>query len=1310
MTEPEAPFRLRITGTLVAQHFASRCDRRLRYELVPPQWRGGDVPADNRDPERGPIVAPRPGMGLLLERGRRWERRVIDRLVRRHGDAVVHGGVDERGSYAALPTDRAVEVLRHPQGVRFLVQPSLSVADGAAFAARLGLDPAVVEIAPAQPDLLRIARGRGGRVRLQVADVKWSREGTIRHFAQVAFYTLVLEELVARAGLDVDVETRRGWIWPRGARGPRPFALAAYRHHVLDLLRRDLPAVAAGAPPAARWHLGEGCAGCPWLRHCRAESDAADDPARVVGVTPLAKEALAAKGVRTAAAIGKALRKDVFTGSHALEAGEKALKQRSLALAHRKVYDVAAETQRMGAGEGARVLLTAEADPVTGTVFAMGARVEGMGRPADAVFLTWAGTRAAEGEALAPLLVRLGAVAEAAAASAEAAFAAEAGQRRRRSAPPPLHLYLWDRAALEAFRDLLQRHVGEPALGRPIAALMRLLAPAGESGPGGSAPAAPFTVLADVVSELYALPVPYVYDLAGVSSTLTPSTDAAPWRPPAAYRWTFSSAVAFERAHDHWRGKGRKTRGGEETAEEVEASLRAAVSGKLAAIDSVVRAVREREERRRESRLRMEGGWTPAAAEEPIRDPALETLRVFVRAEAAAEAAQLRALHALSARDRARRFECIRGMELVERREDGAMVFEFDSECRDAKFREGEFNLVLTNEDTDGLREADRSPWRRRKLLVELSEYDLSASPPRVVLAPSDRKGFAKALDEGLVYLDRVCVLDRAPADFNTRRLVATLRALDEGRGEAAFVRGLLAGDVPDGWTAPLDVEGTWNAVMAPLSARLGRDVLNPEQRDAWRAVLRDAATVIWGPPGTGKTYLLAWILVGLAAEARRAGRPLRVLVTSATHRAVVNVLSRLAKEVAATGVEVPMRLLKLKGSGNPADAELDALDVEVVEDDRLEGALAAASSAGDAVIVGSTVWSLWKRMKAAGRGAGEDDEGGDAPVRPWFDVVVIDEASQVKVPEALIALSSIRPGGRVVLCGDDRQLAPVLRGRYGAEGGTLLGSAFAHFAALFGRVSLRESRRMNAALVRYPREIFYPGLVSRVPAARLRAEAPAGGWGDALDDLLWETFFDPEGAVVLLTYSGVRATARNPFEAALAARIARLARDGLRDADGAPLSTERFVSQALAVLSPHRAQNGAILAELAAAGFARGTTPVVDTVERMQGNERDMIVVSYSVADVEYAEAEAEFLLDPNRFNVSITRPRAKLVVLMSDAVLRALPRDEEVMTGSMAIKGYAAHCSDAVRDVVLPGPDGEPVRAVVRVRRLPAREGAAA
>lgn len=1283
---------MRLTGSLVAQYFRFRCERQLRYDLLPEGARDGtEVPRANDDPELGPLVGPRPGSESLLRAGRRWERRKLESLLRRFGeDRVLFRGWTAAGDPLRLPYPEVVAALRDPGRTEFLVQPELRLPDPEGFARRRGIDPALLRISPAQPDLIRIRRRPDGRLRFHVMDIKASREAAVSHFAQVAFYVLLLEEVCRAEGIEGVPDRRRGSVWSRGGRGPRSFPLGAYQYHVEEFLRGDLPRTASAPPAAAGWHFAPRCAGCAYFNHCRAEADATDDLARVPGITPLARSVLREKGILTVRALAKSFRRDTYTGCHALESDAPRLKQRAQALQFGKVFDVERETHLMGPAEGTRLVLGADEDPVSGTCFALGVRVAEDGRAASRVFVSAAGTRAAERGLLLEFLAHLDGV-----VAGIRPVAPGAGNGKGRGAEGTVHFFVYDREELATLRGVLERHLGDPEVQPAISRALAILFPLDEASGSRPLRGSPGTVLADAVAALFALPVPYTYDLGPVSAALLPADGGHPYAPPQGYGRPFSGLVAFERVHEAWR----KTppRPGRPSADEARAGIRVAVEARLAAVDSVVRAVRERAEKRGASRLRLEAEpFQGPGGAEPLAHPLLEALRTFTRAEAAAEAVQTRTLHALPAADRARRFECILGMELAERRADGTLVFEFDPECRDAKFKPGDFTLVLTNEGSDTLLESDRKPWLRRQLSMELVEYDLSVTPPRVVIAPGDRRGFEKAEAAGTLHLDRRCVLDRAPSDFNTRRILATLRALAAGEGEAATVLGLLEGCALSEWTPPpADVEAVRREVLAPATAAYGRPVLNPDQDRAWEAAFERPVSLVWGPPGTGKTYLLAWMLLGLAASAPRAGRPCRILVSAATHRAIVNVLSRVARELAATGLPSPLRAVKLRGSGSDADADLAETMVELVEDARLAGLLAEAGQGGAPVVVGSTVWSLWKRMREA--------RSAEAPVEPWFDVVVIDEASQMKVSEALIALSSIRAGGQVILCGDDKQLAPVIRGRYGAENDTLFGSVFSRFAEYFPKLTLRESRRMNRALVEYPRELFYPGLVSMCPEERIHPASGGDHLADDLDALLWDVFFRPEDAVVLCTYSGYRAGARNPFEAGLVARLARLARAGLLDPQtGEPFTASRFVSHALAVLSPHRAQNSAIYGELLASGWPRYELPVVDTVERMQGNEREMVIVSYAVADGEYAEREAEFLLNPNRFNVSITRPRGKLVVLMSEEVLRVVPRDEAVMTGSMAIKGYPDHCADAVREVELPAPDGSAVRVRCRYRRL--------
>ncbi|HEX2207321.1 MAG TPA: AAA domain-containing protein, partial [Longimicrobium sp.] len=1195
---------LRLTGTLVAQYFRFGCDRQLRWQMVPRALRGADVPAPNRDPSTGPLVGVRPGLELLTQAGRRFERQALRALVRYYGESrVISAGRDERGNAARLSYERLVQALRDPGEATWIVQPELRVPDLAAFAERFGLNGGVA-VAPAHPDLIRVGRDRRGRLMLGVADVKWSREATVQHYAQVALYTVLLEEICRAEGIGASVETRWGWLWTRGSRGPKRFPLGAYRYDVEEFLRADLPRIAAAAPGDAFWHLRPRCTSCAFFHHCRAEADRTDDLSRVVGLTPLARRELNARGIRSVRELRKAeFKRGVYEGCHALESAEGTLKKRVQALDYGKIKEGEKQSFRMGAGEAVRILLSAEGDPVSGTVFALGLKVErNTGRGVSEAFLAKDGSEDAEREMLGRFLFR---AAEVVYAAEEASRAAGDGKRGMK----PAHVYVWDRGEAELLRECLQRHLGDPGTQPGIAGVSRLLFPGGDAG--GSPPG---TVVLDVVSELFALPVPYAWDLASVSAEMRPSEAPAVHRPRADYGWPLSSQVAYERIHNVWRGRPHHAGDEAQAPHEVEREIVRTVRGKLQAMDSVIRAIREAAAKRRDPVLRMEAAFAAAAdgSGDAIPHATLEKLRLFTLAEAAEEALAIRQLHALPTPDRARRFECISGLNKVQTLPNGHLVFEFDEACREAKFRPGDFALVLTNDDGRTLGETDSKGWLRRKLMVELIEYDLAASPPRVTLASDtawDRLEKGRFDGRPLLDTDRVCVLDRASVDYTTRRVVATLRALAGGAGEADFVLGLMGGAVPDGWLRPFDTDAAWRDAVVAAGNSLGRSVLNAEQAEAWRAAFDRAVSVVWGPPGTGKTYLLAWQLIGLAAAARREGRPLRILVSAATHRAIVNVLSRIDRELHSAGMAPPLRAVKLAGRGSEADADLAGSAVEVIRDADLPDVLAASDGDGMPVVVGSTVWSLWKQMRAMNGAAEDEDADPTLPIRPLFDVVVIDEASQMKVPEALIALSSIRRGGRVILAGDDRQLPPILHGRYPRED-TLFGSAFAHFAERFGRFQLRESRRMNRALVRWPRRLFYPGFVSKEADRRLILGADAADLSDPVDAVLWDAFLRPDEPVVFCTYEGVRATARNAVEASLVARIARLARAGMADpATGERYTTEAFRAHGLAVISPHRAQNSAILGELVAGGWPREELPVVDTVERMQGNERELIL-----------------------------------------------------------------------------------------------------
>ncbi len=84
----------------------------------------------------------------------------------------------------------------------------------------------------------------------------------------------------------------------------------------------------------------------------------------------------------------------------------------------------------------------------------------------------------------------------------------------------------------------------------------------------------------------------------------------------------------------------------------------------------------------------------------------------------------------------------------------------------------------------------------------------------------------------------------------------------------------------------------------------------------------------------------------------------------------------------------------------------------------------------------------------------------------------------------------------------------------------------------------------------------------------------------------------------------------------------------------------------------------------------------VVDTVERMQGQERDFIIISLTTSDVGFAANLADFLFQPQRLNVAVTRPRRKLVIVGSRHLLDIEVENPDVETGVALMEELLQDC----------------------------------
>jgi DNA replication ATP-dependent helicase Dna2 len=231
----------------------------------------------------------------------------------------------------------------------------------------------------------------------------------------------------------------------------------------------------------------------------------------------------------------------------------------------------------------------------------------------------------------------------------------------------------------------------------------------------------------------------------------------------------------------------------------------------------------------------------------------------------------------------------------------------------------------------------------------------------------------------------------------------------------------------------------------------------------------------------------------------------------------------------------------------------------------------------------------------------------------------------------------------RWLFFGDHRQLPPVVTAEHRDRGACA--SIFAHLHAHYGSVLLDTSYRMNAGVCSIVSDTFYGGRLRADAAAALRRLpfVPGG----RLDEVL-----DPEHAVVWLRVDHRQPGSRSQEEANA---VADVVEDLVRQ--------HGVAAPDIAVIAPFRAQARLLRSALQRRALPGQERLLVDTVERMQGQEREVVVISLTAGDPDEVRGRGAFHLSENRLNVALSRARTKVVLVASAHSFRALPSDIEAL-----------------------------------------------
>nr|MBA2474354.1 TM0106 family RecB-like putative nuclease [Actinomycetota bacterium] len=467
-------------------------------------------------------------------------------------------------------------------------------------------------------------------------------------------------------------------------------------------------------------------------------------------------------------------------------------------------------------------------------------------------------------------------------------------------------------------------------------------------------------------------------------------------------------------------------------------------------------------------------------------------------------------------------------------------------------------------------------------------EHKLSAGDNVVDPATLGPAGSIDAIDDGhgTLALRRGPTLEDVPlpaslipgGPFTTRAQQAALRRLGEsivaGSERYGALRSLLRRELPR-------VAG-----LAPGSA-LPQDDLDAARRIV--ASLDRSTLVVQGPPGSGKTYLGARLIVHLIGLGRRVG------VASTSHKAIHNLLDEV--ERVARAERVPFRGLK-KGS------RYDGAYVETSDDQT------AFSAPEDGVLLlAGTAWLFSREdMEEAG-----------------IDTLFVDEAGQVSLADALAMGTCAR---NLVLLGDPQQLAQVSQGTHPRGVGA---SVLEHL--LDGEETIPPERglflgvtwRMHPDVCGFVSEISYEG---RLHSAE-RCSRQGTSFGTGLRFLPVE-------------HGASRQSSREEADR-IAEEIARLVGGTYTSCEGV---TRRLTYADVLVVAPYNAQVRCLRAALPEA-------VQVGTVDKFQGQEAPIVFFSMATSSGDDLPRNLGFLFSRNRLNVAISRAQCLAVLVASPRLL---------------------------------------------------------
>jgi predicted RecB family nuclease len=372
----------------------------------------------------------------------------------------------------------------------------------------------------------------------------------------------------------------------------------------------------------------------------------------------------------------------------------------------------------------------------------------------------------------------------------------------------------------------------------------------------------------------------------------------------------------------------------------------------------------------------------------------------------------------------------------------------------------------------------------------------------------------------------------------------------------------------------------------------------------------------IQGPPGSGKTYTGARMIIELIKAGKKVG------ITAVSHKVIRNLSLAITREAKKLNYAIGFVHKVNETSANCPD---EITEVKLKSDKVIAGLAQGKVGCG-------TAW-LWAESNS----------------RETLDYLFVDEAGQMSLSHVLAAS---RASKNLILLGDPQQLEQPQKGAH-PEGSDIAALAYlleGHPTMPEGRgLFLGITRRLHPDVCRFTSEIFYEGKLRSLPG--LEKQVISGN-----------TPFDGSGLFqVPVDHKGNQSKSKEEIDA-ITDIVARLLSGGQwTNEDG---KTQPLGKGHILIVAPFNAQVSALRERLP--GIEIGT------VDKFQGQEAPVVIYSMTSSTVEDAPRGMSFLFSPNRLNVATSRAKCICILVSNPSLLQPDCRTIEQMQWTNALCRY--------------------------------------